>query len=181
MKHIKTFESFLFEFKQVGPLYHFTTLDALEGILEEDRMEPSAMYDYVSFTRNPLLHLHRRNVRIDFDGDEMSNKFSFEPFLYDPEKDPNFYDPEHVDYKQRRELYGEEREERVKMKEMKGIKKFINVIEILQESSNDPRDKKNQLLRHEKLAKMQKDNPDIEFRIVKSFSTRSKNRYLQAA
>lgn len=172
MKHIKTFESFLFEFKQVGPLYHFTTFDSLEGILEEDRMEPSAMYDYISFTRNPLLHLHRRNVRIDFDGDEMSNKFHIEPFLYDPEKDPNFYDPEHVDYKQRRELYGEEREERVKTKEIKGIKKFITSIEIIRGKENDF---------EKRLAKMEIENPNIEFRIVHSFSTRSKSRYLQAA
>jgi hypothetical protein len=164
MRYIKTFESFLFEFKQVGPLYHFTNFDSLEGIFEEDKMEPSAMYDYISFTRNPLLKLHKRNVRIDFDGDEMSNRFHFEPFLYDPEKDPNFYDPEHVGYAERRQLYGDEREERIKSHEIHGIKKFITSIEIIPGKEENFQ---------ERLSKLENENPHIEFRIVNSFTTRA--------
>lgn len=165
MKHLQTFESFLFEFKQVGVIYHFTLFDSLEGILEEDRMESSAMFDYISFTRNPLFKFHRRNCRITFDGDEMSNRFHFEPFLYDPEKDPMFYDPEHIDYKERRELYGDEREERITKKEIKGIKKYITAIEIIRGKDEDF---------EKRLVKLEEANPQIEFRIVKSFSPRSK-------
>jgi len=172
MKHLKTFESFLFEFKSVGPLYHYTLFDSLEGIMEDDRMESSAMFDYISFSRNPLLKLHRRTVRINFDGDAMSNRFKIEPFLYDPEKDPMFYDPEHIDYKTRRELYGEEREERIKAKEIKDIKKYITSIEIIKSKEEDF---------EKRLAKMEVENPDIEFKIVPSFTIRSKNLYHQAA
>lgn len=163
MKYVKTFESFLYEFKQVGPLYHFTNFDSLESILEDDKMEPSALYDYISFTRNPLLKLHKRNVRIDFDGDEMSNKYHFEPFLYDPEKDPNFYDPEHVGYAERRKLYGEEREERIKMTEIHSIKKFISSIEIIPDKEEDF---------EKRLSVLENNNPHIEFRIVNAFTTR---------
>lgn len=169
MKHLRTFESFVYEKKQVGSIYHFTLFDSLEGILEEDRMESSAMFDYISFTRNPLFKFHRRNCRITFDGDAMSDKFHFEPFLYDPEKDPMFYDPEHMDYKERRELYGDEREERIKKKEIKGIKRFISTIEIVR----NPKDENFE----RRLIKLEKENPNIKFRIVSSFSPRSKERH----
>lgn len=166
MKHLKTFESFLNEFKQVGTIYHFTLFDSLEGILEEDRMESSAMFDYISFTRNPLFKFHRRNCRISFDGDAMSERFHIEPFFYDPEKDPMYYDPEHMDYKERRELYGDEREERIKKKEIKGIKKYITLVEVIRNGKDEDFEKR--------LMKLEEDNPEIEFRIVKSFSPHSR-------
>lgn len=63
MKHLKLFEDFLNEFKAVGPLYHFTTLDGLTAMLEDDEMI-SKQYDYISFTRNPTLKFYDRHIRI---------------------------------------------------------------------------------------------------------------------
>jgi len=178
MKHIKTFESFLFEFKEVGPLYHFTTFDSLEGILEEDKMESSDVLKYISFTRNPLLGsaetFKRRNVRITFDGDEMSNKFHIEPFMYDPSKDElfsvSFREP--ISYTQLRKQYGEEREERITQSEIKGIKKYISSIEVIRGKDEDF---------EKRLVELEKNNPQIEFNIVHKFATPSQLHFQKIA
>lgn len=135
MKHLKLFEDFLNEFKAVGPLYHFTTLAGLEDMLESDEMI-SKQYDYVSFTRNPSLKFYDRHIRIEFDGDEMSNRVHIEPYMYDEDKDPLFQngfgdDPgaSRMSYDERRKTYGDEREERAKAP-IKGIKKYIVEIDV---------------------------------------------------
>ena len=113
----------LFERKQVGLLYHWTYLDALEKILKTDKMW-SAM-NYISFSRNKNLNFHDRPVKITFDGDKMSDEFKFEPHLY--MKDVN---------------YKEESEERIECDEysetketgwedmISGVKKYIIDIEV---------------------------------------------------
>jgi hypothetical protein len=170
MNHIKTYESFVVESKEVGTLYHYTDLNSLEGILEEDRMESSAVLDYISFSRNPMLSTQDsdfeiKDVRITFDGDAMSDRFHIEPFMYDPEKDPTFTAPEHMDYQKRRLRFGAEREERIKQSEIKGIKKFITGVEIIHRKQDDFKSR---------LGKLEKENPTIDFDIVGSFSTHIK-------
>ena len=70
----------IFESKQVGILYHWTKLSALENILKDDRMWSSM--GYISFSRNKNLNFENKPVLIIFDGNSMSNKFKFEPHIY---------------------------------------------------------------------------------------------------
>lgn len=141
MKHLKLFEDFINEFKSVGPLYHFTTLSGLTDMLADDEMI-SKQYDYISFTRNPALKFYDRHIRIEFDGDAMSNRIHIEPYMYDEDKDPLFKngfgdipDEPRMSYSDRRSLYGEEREERAKAP-IKGIKKYIIGIDVKRKMKN---------------------------------------------
>lgn len=70
----------IFEGKQIGLIYHWTDVDSLEKILEEDRMVGNL--NYISFSRNKHLNFNNRPVKITFDGDKMSNKYHFEPYLF---------------------------------------------------------------------------------------------------
>ena len=167
MKHLHTFQS-LFESKSVGILYHYTSFDSLEGIIEEDRMESSDVLKYISFTRNPLLGtsetFKRRNVRITLNGDMMSNKFHIEPFMYDPSKDEmfnvSFRKP--IPYNQLRKQYGEEREERITKPEISGIKKAILAVELIYNKRDEDFE--------QRLLKLQDENPEIDFTVVNKFT-----------
>lgn len=127
MKHIKAFESFINESKTIGNIYHFTDLTSLEGIMELDKMW--AWSNFISFTRNPMLFKEtafaRKNVRITFDGEKLSERFHIEPYMYDVIKDPAMSVTEPESYKVRKSLYGHEKEERVKLPELSGVKKYI--------------------------------------------------------
>lgn len=72
------------EAKQVGTLYHFTSLEALDKIIDNEGLV-SNIHDWISFTRNftnpKTGHLEELNVRLAFDGDKLSNKFKIEPYL----------------------------------------------------------------------------------------------------
>ena len=106
----------IFESKQVGVLYHWTYLNRLKWILEQDTMK-SPRYDYISFSRNKNLSKMDDwygTVMIKFDGDKMSNKWKFEPHLYKG-------DMGELKFKK-------EAEERIKCNSnnsIKGIKKYI--------------------------------------------------------
>jgi hypothetical protein len=163
MKHLKLFEDFLNEFRSVGQIYHFTTLESLEDILESDSLV-GIMFDYgkafVSFTRNPALNFSKRKVRITFDGDAMSNRIHFEPFLYDITKDPLFADgnfKEPMSYNDRRKMYGEEREERARSP-INGIRKYIVRVDVL----DSPRAEL--VVNH-----LRKKYPEIEFNVAEKF------------
>ena len=67
----------IIEAKQVGIIYHFTYPSSLEKILKDGSLE--TINDYVSFTRNFQLTGFGQ-VRIAFDGDKLSEKYSIEPF-----------------------------------------------------------------------------------------------------
>ena len=90
----------------------------IKTYMQEDRM--IASFGYMSFTRNPLLtkapEWKDKQVRITFDGDDMSNKFRFEPFMYGARK--NGY-------------YEAEREERINLTKMHGIKKYVLQAEVI--------------------------------------------------
>jgi hypothetical protein len=74
------------ESKQVGFLYHWTTLDNLKNILKDDRM--ISLFHFISFSRNKNLNYNNHPVKITFDGDRMSHHFKIRSHLY--HKDPYF-------------------------------------------------------------------------------------------
>jgi len=79
----------LFEGKQVGTLYHFTSYNALLGILAEDEIMLDA-YGRVSLTRSKTFDINPRMsfstgktaVTITLDGDKLSEKYAVKPFNY---------------------------------------------------------------------------------------------------
>ena len=119
----------LFERKQIGLLYHWTYIDALEKILRTDKMW-SAM-NYISFSRNKKLNFNGRPVKITFDGDRMSDKFKFKPHLY--MKDVNY--KEESEERIECDEYSESEDEYNKHSRgwedmISGVKKYIIDIEI---------------------------------------------------
>lgn len=73
------------EAKQVGILYHFTTIQNIEDILKSKGLK-SDFFDYISFTRNFNLqktsdYFKDHKVRLTFDGNKLSNKYKIEPFI----------------------------------------------------------------------------------------------------
>ena len=102
----------LFERKQIGTIYHFTSLVNLYYILQDDYLEsirdidddiknryPSKKNKYAittfSFTRNKNLtkDIEQGQIdtllttRIDLDGDKMSDKYKFNPYNWQNERD----------------------------------------------------------------------------------------------
>jgi hypothetical protein len=112
MRPFKLNESILFEAKQVGIIYHFTSLYSFFCMVsnignlskKENTINIVSGRDHISFTRNYNMRSYsiiteKRNVRISIDGDKLSNKYKIKPHL----------DQEYqIDDK-------EEREERIKM------------------------------------------------------------------
>jgi hypothetical protein len=84
------FIDILKEAKQVGDIYHFTSIDNLANMLKEyksvtldDNYSSEAGEGYFSFTRNPnipSLSDFQKQVRLKLDGNKMSNKYKFEPY-----------------------------------------------------------------------------------------------------
>lgn len=84
------------EAKQVGILYHFTSLDALELILKQNLMKGSwgnsdLKGKYISVTRDknlyksyPNLGAEELDLAIVFDGNKLSNKYKIRPYRYEP-------------------------------------------------------------------------------------------------
>jgi hypothetical protein len=91
MKLLKILKSII-EGKQVGTIYHGTTINSLYSMIIKDKniqlssdkigLNSDAFYPYYSFTRNPHIATFADEVRIELDGDKMSNKYKFEPFKY---------------------------------------------------------------------------------------------------
>ena len=78
------------EAKQIGDIYHFTNLDTLTQLHTANRIELDIEYssdstnEYYSFTRDPNLSTlgeDKHQVRIKLNGDKMSNKYKFEPYV----------------------------------------------------------------------------------------------------
>lgn len=73
--------------KQVGALYHYTSFFNLLSILEKDKLQRGPT-GYVSFTRNRYFHRLpglvgvKTDVRIQTDGDVLSEKYRLEPYKY---------------------------------------------------------------------------------------------------
>ena len=63
------------EGKQVGDLYHFTSIVNLKEILKSKILIPSKERKYISFTRNKnlaTLDNEKRDVKITIDGDKLN-------------------------------------------------------------------------------------------------------------
>jgi len=146
----------IFEAKQVGILYHWTNFYSLGKILEQDRMW-SAM-GYISFSRNKRLNYANRTILIIFDGNKMSDKFKFEPFLYS-------------------QYYKKEAEERIEcnFKSEKdslddcifGIKKYIIGIQIVNYDRLVQEEHEGRKYIFDKIKKLNKLIPNIKIEIIK--------------
>ena len=75
------------EGRQVGEIYHFTSLDSIYDILKSGKLEPSPdrseKLGFISFTRNRALSTlggFKSQVRITIDGDKLSNKYQILPY-----------------------------------------------------------------------------------------------------
>lgn len=165
MKHIKLYENFITEKKSTGVIYHYTTPHGLKSILAQDKM--TSGHQHISFSRNYDLKTWWEDYgaicRITFDGSDLSNKFSIAPHLFDPTKDVLFGGGTVSDIVQRRKYYGAEREEMIKGEEIKGIKKYIMQIDILEPEIHSETD-----LKDIKVA--ERNNPDIKISRVKKFA-----------
>lgn len=88
---MKTFKQFIAEAKQVGTLYHYTSPDGADRILNSDRFG-SEHNGYNSFTRNKNFHKHavdygskksvngvRTEISFEVDGDKLSNNHKITP------------------------------------------------------------------------------------------------------
>jgi len=124
---MKNFKEYLSERKQVGKLYHFTTLDKLVKILK-DGLKSEALIDKddnsrdgVSFTRNyrhakDISHGGVFDLRITIDGDKLSDKYKITPF----------HDREYYKYQQQSgKKVEDEMEELVTTTKPIPIKKYI--------------------------------------------------------
>ena len=79
------------EGKQVGTLYHYTSIENLSYILKDEYIIPNSE-NQVSTTRNkdidttPFLGYNKKiknTVRLKLNGDKISNKYKIQPYLYD--------------------------------------------------------------------------------------------------
>jgi hypothetical protein len=68
----------LSERKQVGVIYHYTTLGGLQGILETNKL--IAQRNFISFTRNKNYYPWKTSVKLSFDGTKLSDKYKIQPF-----------------------------------------------------------------------------------------------------
>lgn len=127
------------EGKQIGYLYHYTSLENLLNILKWDVMRATdgSKVDYgelekgyfISFTRNKNFHKVNKmfgelGVRITFDGDKLSNRYKIKPNQYMGREKKTSRGRGPGDYTESEErLYG--------VKEVKQVTKYIVKIEIL--------------------------------------------------
>lgn len=76
-------ESILREAKQVGILYHATTLKGLKGILKFDKIQAdyynSGCSDGISTSRDKT-YFYQAPVQLILDGNKLSNKYKLEPY-----------------------------------------------------------------------------------------------------
>ena len=120
---MKRFKEYIVERKQVGELYHITSMQNLPSILRTNKLK--SHYDYVSFTRDKNLINDMNNdfgtILITLDGEKLSDKYKIQPF----------------DYFSRRKTRGGygEREERIMKKEIPNIAKYIKSIEVNKDDS----------------------------------------------
>ena len=100
MNEFLKYEEFLFESKQVGVIYHYTTFENGLKILQSNELKGADAADSthanlvyaVSFTRDKRFHNNhnvgfdvgsfgqRPQVRFTVDGDKLSNKFKVQPY-----------------------------------------------------------------------------------------------------
>jgi len=99
----------LYEFAQRGYLYHFTDIDIVYEILKTNKLKANPTYgDNISLTRK--YDFDWGQSRITLDASKISENYKIEPYAYGGSKG--------------------EAEERIKVKELKNIKKYIVQIDL---------------------------------------------------
>jgi hypothetical protein len=90
------------EAKQVGNLYHFTSVENLLNILNDGFLEPNEQ-GQVSTTRNKKVDVYpfmgevpSYLSRITLDGDKISNKYKIRPYNYDEDIIPQDREPAYL-------------------------------------------------------------------------------------
>jgi hypothetical protein len=113
----------LLEAKQVGILYHYTSISNGIEICEENRLKAGPDYDGISFTRNKDFHKIQREeistgVIFVVDGDKLSENYKIQPFNYfwNREQGSKFYT--HHDYM-------DEQEELVRHYAIENFSKYV--------------------------------------------------------
>jgi hypothetical protein len=117
------------EAKQVGTIYHFTSLPNLINILKENHLRAGAkIRKYISFTRDKNFYkasdIRTRwgvdtEVRIVVDGDKLSNKYKIEPYNF-------FYNRKKMDLYDKGEF-----EERIVSPVINNLDQYVIAYEIL--------------------------------------------------
>ena len=79
------------EAKQIGDIYHFTDLETLANMQRtsnhielDSEYSSNAANEYYSFTRDPNIRTlgdDKHQIKIKLNGDKMSNKYKFEPYV----------------------------------------------------------------------------------------------------
>jgi len=84
---MKSFKQYFLEAKQVGILYHYTTIDGAIGIRKTNKLSENG--NYVSFTRDKHFHkigrlegIEGMDCRFIIDGDKLSYHYRVQPFNY---------------------------------------------------------------------------------------------------
>lgn len=114
----------IFESKQVGIIYHFTSIYTLYNILSEREPSLRPMGVTICCTRNfdmksKELKLEKQCCRITLDGNKISNNYKITPYI-------------HTGWNESaRTLYGEEREERITINGRLNLNKYALRIDIL--------------------------------------------------
>lgn len=124
----------LTEAKQVGIIYHYTGLQSLFEIMEENYLQSGTFEkdNSISFTRDKHFGDRYRvgiktDVRIVFDGNKLSNKYKFSPYQFTgAEKIKLGMEDDDLEWEQ---SIGDEQEERLYLpKNSSGVDKVSNYI-----------------------------------------------------
>lgn len=107
------------EGKQVGTIYHFTTLQKLIRILNAKQLQCFGFSGGISFTRNKDLWYESSDIRMVFNGTKIADNYKISPYLYwgtnieFPTSDLRIENPKTIDIDKIRSVYGDEAEEKV--------------------------------------------------------------------
>ena len=119
---MKSFRQFISEGKQVGIVYHYTTVDILSRILADDSLRGGG--NGISVTRDQNFHKHYRigmkgrQCRLELDGDEISNRYKVRPY--------NDFSEYHSDAEPYRHKEShDEQEELIKTSDLKNVSSYI--------------------------------------------------------
>lgn len=124
---VKSFKNYITEEKQVGIIYHYTSIENALRIVDMNRLNRSTNIDeegepdYISFTRDKHFHRHYRegvgtDCRFIVDGTKLSRRYKFKPHNY-------FSFPGSTGYLTVQEM--DEQEERLLGKDIVDFKQYI--------------------------------------------------------
>jgi hypothetical protein len=135
---MKSFKEFYIEGKQVGILYHYTSIHRLLQILESNVLKSDLdkgpiVREFVSFTRDKHFHINYRDniskdCRLVIDGDKLSHHYKLQPY--------NYFNPRDHIVKPHQGTY-DESEERIRIRKLPDIRKYIIKVQILDDELED--------------------------------------------